>query len=136
MTTVRALKLGAVVMLVALAFSALSAAGSQAATTNTAKLTQKQLLWLIEHANTPSQHEQLATYYRQQAQRLLQQAKEHEEMAAAYPHLNASKQPRVRSLAAHHCEDWAQMYTKQAKDAEALAAIHKRMAKEPPEKKR
>jgi len=135
MKTIRYSKLTTVVMLAALSLFPLVAIGSQTATTNTVKLTQKQLLWLIAHAETPSQHEQLATYYRQQAQRLLQQAKEHQEMAAAYPHLTASKHPGVRSLAAHHCEDWADLYAKQAKDAEALAAVHEKMAKEATEKK-
>jgi hypothetical protein len=125
----------AVVVLMALALTPLSAAASQTATTNPVRLTNKQLLWLIGHAGTPSQHEQLATYYRQQARRLLKEAKVHQEMAAAYPQLNASKQPGVRNLAANHCEDWATLYTKQAKDAEALAAVHEKMAKEAPEKK-
>jgi len=135
MKTIRFSKLTAVVMLMALSLFPLSAIGSQTVKTHTAKVTHKQLLWLIAHAETPSQHEQLATYYRRQAQRLLRQAKEHQEMAAAYPHLNASKHPGVRSLAAHHCEDWADLYTKQAKDAEALAAVHEKMAKEALEKK-
>jgi hypothetical protein len=130
MKTTRFLKLTTVMLLVALSLSPLNAVGSQITTTKTVKLTHKQLLWLIGHAETPSQHEQLATYYRHQAQHLLQQAKEHQEMAVAYPQLNASKQPGVRSLAVHHCEDWAQLYTKQAKDAEALAALHEKMAKE------
>ena len=135
MKTFRFSKLIAAVVLVALSLFPLGAIGSQTATTKTVKLTQKQLLWLIAHAETPSQHEQLATYYRQQAQRLFRQAKEHREMAATYPQLNASKHPGVQSLAARHCEDWAELYTKQAKDAEALAAIHEKMAKEAMEKK-
>ena len=96
MNTVRLLKSTALVMLMALALFPLSAPASQAARTNTAKLTQKQLLWLIAHAETPSQHEQLAIYYRQQAQRLLRQAKVHQEMAAAYPLLNASNPDNSR----------------------------------------
>ena len=135
MRTIRFSKLTAVVMLMALSLFPLSAIGSQTATIKSVNPTHKQLLWLIAHAETPSEHEQLATYYRQQAQRLLRQAKEHQEMAAAYPHLNTSKHPGVRSLAAHHCEDWADLYAKQAKDAEALAAVHERMAKEAMEKK-
>lgn len=135
MNTVQLLKSLGLVMVVALSLSPLSATGSQTATTNRVKVTHKQLLWLMAHAETPSQHEQLANYYRQQAKRLHRQAKVHQEMAAAYPQLYASKQPGIRSLAARHCEDWAQLYTKQAKDAEALAADHEKMAKEAIEKK-
>ena len=113
----------------------LGAPGSQAAKTKTVKLSQKRLLWLIGHAETPAEHEELAAYYRQQAQHLLQEAKDHQEMAAAYPQLNASKHPGAPNLAAHHCSDWAALYSKQAKDAEALAKLHEQMAKEADEKK-
>lgn len=129
-------RLSAVMTLVALFLSFLSAAGAQNAKTKRVKLTQKQLVWLIAHAETPSDHEQLSTYYRQQAQSLLRQAKEHHEMAAAYPQLNASKHPGAPSLAARHCENWARLYTQQAKEAEALAAIHENLSKDSAEKKR
>lgn len=136
MKTNRVSRLSAVMTLVALFLSFLSAARAQNAKTNQVKLTQKQLIWLIAHAETPSEHEQLSTYYRQQTQRLLRQAKEHLEMAAAYPQLNASKHPGAPSLAAHHCENWARLYKKQAQEAEALAAIHENLTKESAENKR
>lgn len=132
MKTTRFLKLTAVILLAAVTVSLLNAAGPQA--TKTVKLTHKQLLWLIAHAETPSQQEQLAMYYRQLARRLLQQAKEQQQMANACPQLsaNASKHPGVPSLAANHCAYWAELYAKQAKDAEALAALHEKIAKEAP----
>ncbi|TAM78728.1 MAG: hypothetical protein EPN47_20285 [Acidobacteria bacterium] len=136
MKTNAAFRLSSAMTLVALFLSFLSAAGAQNVKAKHVKLTQKQLVWLIAHAETPSDHEQLSTYYRQQVQRLLQQAKEHQEMAAAYPQLNASKHPGAPSLAAHHCENWARLYTTQAKEAEALAAIHENLSKESTEKNR
>ena len=136
MKTKRFPRLSAVMTLVALFLSLLSAAGAQNANTKRVKLTQKQLVWLIVHAETPSDHEQLSTYYRQQAQRLLRQAKDHQEMAAAYPQLNASKHPTAWSLAAHHCGNWARLYIEQAKEAEALAAIHENLSTGSTEKKR
>ncbi len=136
MKTNRLSRLIAVLTLVALFIPFLSAAADQNAKTDRVKLTQKQLVWLIAHAETPSEHEQLSTYYRQQAQSLLRQAKEHQEMAAAYPQLDASKHPGAPSLAARHCENWARLYTEQAKEAEALAAIHEDLSKQSTGKKR
>ena len=132
MKTTTVSKLTPFLAMLVLILPLLGAAGSPAAKTKKIKLSQKQLVWLIGHAETPAEHEELAAYYRQQAQHLLQEAKEHQEMAAAYPQVYASKHP---TLAAHHCNDWAALYSKQAKDAEALAKLHEQMAKEAAEKK-
>ena len=132
MKTTTVSKLTPFLAMLVLILPLLGAAGSQAAKTKKIKLSQKQLLWLIGHAETPAEHEELAAYYRQQAQHLLQEAKDHQEMAAAYPQVYASKHP---TLAAHHCSDWAALYSKQAKDAEVLAKLHEQMAKEAAEKK-
>ena len=135
MKTTTVSKLSMFLAMMALFLPLLSIASPQAAKTKQVKLSQKRLLWLIGHAETPAEHEELAAYYRQQAQNLLREAKEHQEMAAAYPQLNASKHPGAPNLAAHHCSDWADLYSKQAKDAEALAKLHEQMAKEAAEKK-
>ncbi len=92
-------------------------------------LSHKQVQWLVGHAETPAQHAQLAAYYRQQADHCFKQAKEHNEMAATYPKLDASKVGDRGSIAGEgHCRYWSEVYTKRGQQNEALAAVQEKMA--------
>ncbi len=62
----------------------LSSFQSVAAETKKARLSHKELKALIANAKTPEDHQKLATYYRQEGERLGQRSREHEELAAVY----------------------------------------------------
>lgn len=67
---------------------------------------------------------------RQEAVRLTQSAKEHKELAAIYeksPLPYEGKFP-YGTAGLSHCRHWAQLDAEQAKEAEALAALHEEMA--------
>jgi hypothetical protein len=93
--------------------------------------TTKELVTLLKSANEPPEHLRIAAYYRQEVQRLTADAKYHDEMGAAYqgralPY--ESKHP-YGTLGVSHCHYWAKLDLQQAKEAEALAALHEDMAK-------
>jgi hypothetical protein len=93
--------------------------------------TKKELVTLLKSANEPPEHLRIAAYYRQEVQRLTADAKYHDEMGAAYqgralPY--ESKHP-YGTLGVSHCHYWAKLDLQQAKEAEALAALHEDMAK-------
>jgi hypothetical protein len=96
--------------------------------------TKKELVTLLKTANEPADHLRIAAYYDQQAERLRQSAKEHSDLALIY----AKHQPFLSMEAKHgdafpqgasHCRKWAQLIAEQASEADALAALHKGMAK-------
>src|SRR5215471_7535264 len=68
-----------------------SAAGKKPA------LTTHELKLLLKTAKEPAEHRQIAGYYRQEAQRLTAQAKEHAELAEIY----AKRQPFASMEAKH-----------------------------------
>ena len=97
-------------------------------------LSKKEVKALIATAKTPAEHRRIANYYRQQAARLTADAKEHVAMAEEYaknPRFAAmeTKQQASFGQGASHCRRWADLYNKQAKEAEALSALHEEMAK-------
>ncbi len=101
---------------------------------NKSSLSKKEVKALIANAQTPAEHREIAAYYREQAQRLVASSKEHAEMAETYAKHPAfaaleSKQGSSFGQGASHCRRWAQLDEEQAKEAEALAALHDEMAK-------
>lgn len=109
----------------------LSSSLSMGADTKKSSLSAKEVETLIVNAKTPAEHQRIADYYHQEAQQLSAKAKEHEKMAAEYakkPALMESKQP-LWGQAASHCRHFAQLYSDESKEAEALAALHEQMAK-------
>ena len=97
-------------------------------------LSKKEVKALIATAKTPAEHRRIASYYREQAARLTANAKEHVAMAEEYaknPTFAAmeTKQQASFGQGATHCRRWAELYNEQAKEAEALAALHEEMAK-------
>ena len=118
-----------------IAFLAVSLSASTAYGTEVSKhrLTHKELKELIANAATPADHQKIAAYYRGEAQRLRQTAKEHQEWGDIYAKGSAgseSKHPGM-SNGAPHCHKWADLEEEEAKEADALAAAHDDMAKAP-----
>jgi len=97
--------------------------------------TKKELVTLLKTAKEPAEHRRIAAYYLQEAKRLRQDAKHHEELAQLYteyppyPGL-VSKHGTDFGQGAPHCKHWAELDNQQANEAEALAALHEGMAKE------
>lgn len=97
-------------------------------------VSKKELKVLLKTAKDPTDHEKIAAYYRQEAARLRQSAKEHTELAAIYkqnppnPAMEAKHGNAVEG--ASHCNRWADLAAEQAKEADALAALHDGMAKD------
>lgn len=95
-------------------------------------ITKKELKVLLKTAKEPAEHRKIAEYYRQQAQKLTAESKEHAELAEIY-----AKNPFTASVTKHsafgqgatHCRKLAELDTEQAKEADALAALHEDMAK-------
>ena len=83
------------------------------------KVSEKQLQALTSNAKTPEDHQKLADYYRQQAKAFAQKSKEHTEMPERWPVLGVPKQP---GFAPGHCRYFAELYAREAQDAEALAS--------------
>jgi len=80
----------------------------------------------IADAKTAADHEAIAAYYEQEAQAAHKKHEEHLKLKASYektPHL-ASK-----TSLPWHCSTIAENYNKTAKEYEALAKLHRDMAK-------
>ena len=104
------------------------------ASTNKQVISRKEFKVLLRTAKEPPEQQKIAAYYRQEAQRLTASSKEHEEMAEIYaknPPFPAmeSKHGDAFGQGVSHCRKWAQLIAEQAKEAEALAALHEDMAK-------
>jgi hypothetical protein len=102
-------------------------------------LSKKELKVLLRTAKEPAEHRKIAEYYRQEAQRLTTSSKEHAEMAETYAKNPSFASPESKQgvsfgQGASHCRRWAQLDAEQAKEAEALAALHEDMAKQAEQK--
>lgn len=95
--------------------------------------TRKELATLLKTAKEPADHLRIAAYYKQEAARLRQTAKEHADLAGIYQtHPFAamgSKQGDALPHGASHCRKLADSALAQAKEADALTALHEDMAK-------
>jgi len=121
----------AFVLALVLASSLLS---TYAAASENQVITKKEFKTLLKTAKEPVEHRKIVEYYRQEAARLTASAKEHEELAEVYaknPPFPAMEAKRGTAFAqgAPHCKRWAELSAEQAKEAEALAAMHEEMAK-------
>jgi len=126
--------LSAIVVLATLAAVSLVSVYSVAQNKKSSVPTRKELVTLLKTAKEPPEHRRIAAYYRQEAARLTQSAKEHSELAAIYQQRHPfaameSKHGDAFEQGASHCEKFAQLAKEQAKEAEALAALHEDMAK-------
>jgi hypothetical protein len=90
---------------------------------------KRQLNTLIATAKTPAEHQRIAQYYQAKAQDYLAQAKEHEQMVAAYkasPSLTAKSQAST----INHCEYFVKTFNELAVKSQELAKLHAQMAKD------
>lgn len=91
------------------------------------KLSHQRLNDLIKSAKEPADHMKLAAYYRQEAARLREEAKDHQEAAQVYG-VSGRTKPTIAN-GAPHCETWAKLDLDAAKEADGLATMHENMAK-------
>jgi len=97
-------------------------------------LTKRELNTLLKNAKTPADHLRIASYYREEAQRLRSRSEEYLRQAAVYdknplfPALE-SKQGTSFGMGASHCRYWAKQDAEAAAKADAQAALHEDMAK-------
>ena len=121
------------VLVLAFLAVSLSAGSANGADVSKHRLSQNELKALIANAATLADHQKIAAYYRGEAQRLRQSAKEHQDWGDIYAKESAgseSKHPGM-SNGAPHCHKWAGLQEEEAKEADALAAAHDDMAKAP-----
>jgi len=82
---------------------------SQSAPTSTTKLTRKQAAQLINTANTPEEHRELAQYFRQEAQRKKNKEQYYREVAATYrlhpPRVDAYRNGSAADLYNHLADE-------------------------------
>ena len=96
------------------------------------KLSRAEVKKLATAHNTPADHLKLARHYQAVAAEHEVEAKEHEELAAAYsrnPSGTAQKHP-MSGQTAEHCRFYAEHCRNLAKEARALATSHEAMAKD------
>ena len=80
---------------------------------------------LVESATTPQQHAALANYYTAKAAAARKEAESHRSMAKAYGGVKGSQIAAMKE----HCEKLATLSDDEAKEFDALASMHKDMAK-------
>ena len=102
--------------------------------------TKNELATLLKTAQEPPDHLRIAAYYTQEAARLRQSAKQHTELAAIYEQTHPFAAMEVKhgdayGQGASHCRKFAQLALNDAKEADALATLHKGMANTAGQKK-
>jgi len=104
----------------------------RAAETAQPALARKELKTAIANAANPQDHQRIAAYYKKEADHMLAEAKEHEELAAVYTkagNMHASKHP-MSGQTAEHCKYFADATRKAAQELLAMAKLHDDMAKQ------
>ena len=91
-------------------------------------LSKGQLYTLISTAKTPEEHHRIAQYYQAKAQDYLAQAKEHEQMVAAYKANPSLVNDKNQASTINHCEYFAQTFKDLAVKSQELAKLHEQMA--------
>ena len=102
---------------------------SSAPQTKPEHFSKQQLNTLIATAKTPAEHQRIAQYYQAKAQDYLAQAKEHEQMLAAY-NANPSIGGKSRAAFINHCEYYVKSFKELAVKSQELATLHDQMAKD------
>src|SRR5262245_19883781 len=87
---------------------------------------EKNIDQMISTAKTPADHEAIAAYYEKEAQEARQKEAQHKEFSKSYSTIPVLK---TKGSAVAHCDAIAKKYADIAKDNEALAKMHKEMAK-------
>jgi hypothetical protein len=97
-----------------------------------AALTKKDLKAAITNAKTPQEHRRVADYYKREADRMLAEASEHDELAVVYaksPNPAMMKQP-MSGRTADHCKFFAEAARKAAQESQEMAKLHEEMAQQ------
>jgi hypothetical protein len=121
-----------ILSILSLAFVITAVAFSQTASPQQTKpehFSKRQLNTLIAEAKTPAEHQRIAQYYQAKAQDYLAQAKEHEQMLAAY-NANPSIGGKSRAAFVDHCKSYSQYSREMAVTSQELAQLHEQMARE------
>ena len=95
------------------------------------RIGKTELKELISNARSQADHEKIASHYRSEGERLLFEAKEHDEMAQVYarqPGPESVKHPLTYRTEAH-CKYVAARYRESARKMQELASAHEDMAK-------
>jgi hypothetical protein len=82
----------------------------------------------IATAKTPADHEAIAAYYDKEAAEAQAKADSHSKMGEDYKKLGGAATEKVHLEL--HCDRLAKSYARAAKEAKALAAAHRAMAKQ------
>jgi signal transduction histidine kinase len=121
----------AILAVVFLATSVLSvAAQDHAMNMKEQQLTKKEVKALIVSAKTSEDHMKLASYFREEAQRMEASAKYHDEMAELYKANQTGKTDMTE-----HCKYFANEARKAAEAANSMADEHEKMASQARENK-
>jgi hypothetical protein len=118
-----------ILSILSLAFVITAAAFGQTASAQQTKpehLSKRQLNSLIATAKTPAEHQRIAQYYQATAQDYLAQAKEHEQMVAAYK-ANPSLTAKSQASTINHCEYFVKTFNELAVKSQELAKLHEQM---------
>lgn len=97
-------------------------------------LSKGQLYTLISTAKTPTEHQRIAQYYQAKEQDYLAQAKEHEQMVAAYKANPSLVNDKNRASTINHCEYFVKTLNELAVKSQELAKLHEQMAKDAEQK--
>jgi hypothetical protein len=95
-------------------------------------LSKSELQNLIVNAETKAEHERVAQYFDDEAARYEEEAKDHGELASRF-HKNDASMPTKHpggTQTFQHCDSLSKSLSQAAKDAHALAAEHREMAKQ------
>ena len=105
-------------------------AGAKLPMRNGPTMTAKEAKALVETAKTAKEHLKLARYFRQEAGQFEAEARDHEDLIAAYrkrPASLSAKSTGFRTV--EHCEFLAKSGREMAKALREMAAAHEEMAK-------
>jgi Tfp pilus assembly protein FimT len=125
------------IAILSLVLALTAAAFAQAAPAQQLKpehLSKQQLNTLIATARTPAEHQRIAQYYEAKAQDYLAQAREHEQMVAAYKANSSLSTDKNRASTIGHCEYFVQTFKELAVKSQELAQLHEQMARDAEQK--
>lgn len=93
------------------------------------RLTKKELRELMMTARTKADHQKIAGHYKAEADRLIEEAKDHEEMAEMYRKHPVIPVGKLQFPAGEkHCRDIAKGLRQAAEKTRALGAMHEAAA--------
>lgn len=112
----------------------LKARDGKVAMRNGPVMTAREAKALIANASTPKEHLKIARYFNQEAEQFEAEARDHEELVAAYRKNPAPWAAQPKTPAAfrtlEHCEFLARSSREMAKALREMAASHEEMAKD------